>query len=53
MEAQQQSRTKYWVYCFIWTAIMLYMLWDPTFRPFFWLALPGATTYFALGMDLI
>lgn len=53
MEAAKKSTTKNWVYCFIWTGIMAYMLYDPTFRPFFWLALPGAVTHFAYGLDLI
>ncbi|MFY7653183.1 MAG: hypothetical protein ACOVQE_10780 [Chitinophagaceae bacterium] len=51
MEAQ--STTKYWIWCFIWLAIMIVMLYLPNLRPFFWLALPGVCTYFAKGMDLI
>jgi hypothetical protein len=29
------------------------MLALPDFRPFFWLALPGAVTYFALALDIM
>ncbi len=52
MEAKQ-SAGKYWLWCFIWTAILTFMLINPSFRPFFWLALPGACTYFAKAMDII
>ncbi|MCG9898635.1 MAG: hypothetical protein MUF12_02755 [Sediminibacterium sp.] len=52
MEAKK-SRTKYWALCFFWTALMAAMLIMPDFRQWFWLALPGATTYFALGMDIM
>ncbi len=50
---QTKSRAKYWVLFFIWFAILMVMLIMPSTRPFFWLALPGACTYFAYGMDLI
>jgi hypothetical protein len=54
MEAKQ-STTKYWVYFFIWFAIMIVMLYDVNglTRKFFWLALPGVFTYFVKAMDLI
>jgi hypothetical protein len=51
MEARKT--TKYWTLCFVWLAIMIIMLALPTFRPFFWLALPGTVTYFALAMDIM
>jgi len=53
MEVNKKSTAKYWLWCFIWTAIMIAMLVMPEARPFFWLALPGATTYFALAMDIM
>ncbi|MBC7587240.1 MAG: hypothetical protein H7178_02685 [Chitinophagaceae bacterium] len=53
METVQKSRTKYWLLFIIWLAIMVFMLFMPQFRPFFWLALPGVVTYFAYGLDLI
>lgn len=53
MEIQRKSTRKYWVWCFAWTTLMIIMLAMPSLRPFFWLALPGATTYFALALDLI
>lgn len=46
-----QSRTKYWVLCFLWLAIMVTLL--VVYRQFFWLALPGTVTYFAKALDLI
>lgn len=53
MEQVKKSRTKYWILCFVWTAVMVFMLATPEYRQWFWLALPGSSTYFALGMDLI
>ncbi|MBN8835942.1 MAG: hypothetical protein J0I09_01660 [Sphingobacteriia bacterium] len=52
MEAQK-SRTKYWIYCFAWLALMIFMLATPAYRQWFWLALPGVSTYFALAMDIM
>lgn len=46
-----QSRTKYWVLCFLWLAILVTLL--VVYRQFFWLALPGTVTYFAKALDLI
>lgn len=53
--AAQQSTTKYWIYFFIWLAIMIVMLYDVNgfTRKFFWLALPGVFTYFVKAMNLI
>jgi hypothetical protein len=53
MEVKKKSTAKYWFLCFIWTAIMITMIAIPGVRQFFWLALPGATTYFALAMDIM
>jgi hypothetical protein len=53
MEVKKKSTAKYWLWCFIWTAIMIFMLATPSVRPFFWLALPGSVTYFALGLDIM
>jgi hypothetical protein len=53
METSKKSTAKYWLYFFVWTIIMLVLIVMPNYRPFFWLALPGVFTYFALGMDLI
>jgi hypothetical protein len=53
MEVNKRSTAKYWLWCFIWLVIMIFMLAMPTLRPFFWLALPGVATYFALGLDII
>lgn len=50
---ENQSRGKYWLYCFIWTAIMIAMLIFEDYRQWFWLALPGAATGFAKGMNII
>jgi hypothetical protein len=53
MEVKKKSTAKYWMLCFVWTAIMVAMLAIPGARPFFWLALPGAVTYFALALDIM
>jgi hypothetical protein len=52
MEAKK-STAKYWIYFFIWLAIMVFMLLTPDVKQFFWLALPGTCTYFALAMDIM
>jgi hypothetical protein len=52
MEAQQSTK-KYWIYFFIWFAILVFMLYMPQFRQFFWLALPGTATHFAKAMDIM
>ena len=49
MEAQKNTK-KYWIYCFAWVAIMVTLMF--LYREFFWLALPGAATYFAKAMDI-
>jgi len=48
-----KSRGKNWLYFFIWLVIIIVMLVMPTLRPFFWLALPGVCTHFAVAMNLI
>jgi hypothetical protein len=53
MEQVKKSRTKNWIYFTIWLAIMVVMLYNPAWRPFFWLALPGVVTHFSLGLDII
>ncbi len=53
MEETQKSTGKYWIYFFIWFAILVTMLYLPQYRQFFWLALPGTATYFAKGLDII
>jgi hypothetical protein len=53
MEETKKSTAKYWIYCTIWLALMVFMLATPSVRPFFWLALPGTATSFAKAMDLI
>ncbi|SIT22513.1 hypothetical protein SAMN05421788_105316 [Filimonas lacunae] len=50
MEAQQ-STGKYWFLFFFWLAILIVLLF--VYREFFWLALPGAVTYFSRAMNLI
>ncbi|CAN5246881.1 hypothetical protein BH11BAC6_BH11BAC6_16740 [soil metagenome] len=50
MEATK-STAKYWIYFFLWLAIMVVLL--IFLRQFFWLALPGVCTYFALAMDIM
>lgn len=50
MEARKSS-AKYWVYFFLWLAIMITLM--VVFRQFFWLALPGVVTYFSLALDII
>jgi uncharacterized membrane protein len=51
MEAK--SRVKYWLWFFVWLAIITVMLIVPDVRQFFWLALPGVCTYFALAMGIM
>ena len=54
MEIQQKkSRVKNWIYFTVWFAALAFMLMTPSVRQYFWLALPGTATQFALGMDLI
>jgi hypothetical protein len=52
MEAQKTSG-KYWIYFSVWFAILVFMLYMPSFRQFFWLALPGSATYFAKAMNIM
>jgi hypothetical protein len=54
MEARR-SRSKYWILFFVWLVIMIIMLIDigGETRKYFWLALPGVCTYFALAMDIM
>jgi Na+-transporting NADH:ubiquinone oxidoreductase subunit NqrB len=52
MEATK-SKGKYWLYFFIWLAIILFMLIKPDLRQWFWLALPGVVTYFAYALDIV
>ena len=49
MEAQTNTK-KYWALFFLWFAILVVLLF--VYREFFWLALPGALTYFAKAMRL-
>jgi hypothetical protein len=53
MEAVKKSRTKNWIFFLIWLVIIVVMLVNPDWRPYFWLALPGVVTHFAYGMNLI
>lgn len=53
MEQTQKSSSKHWVWFFIWFIIMIVMLFLPSLRPFFWLALPGTVTHFCYAMKLI
>ena len=50
---EKQSTKKYWIYFTIWLAIMVVMLFTPSVRQFFWLALPGTATSFVKAMDLM
>ncbi|WP_158638325.1 hypothetical protein [Panacibacter ginsenosidivorans] len=52
MEAKR-SAGKYWIYFFLWLALIITMLVMPGARPFFWLALPGVCTQFSLAMNII
>lgn len=49
------STSKYWLWFFIWLAILIIMLCDigGFTRKFFWLALPGTVTYFSKAMKLM
>ncbi len=49
------STAKYWMWCFIWLAILIIMLCDigGFTRKFFWLALPGTVTNFSKALNLI
>ncbi len=49
----KKSTGKYWAICFVWTAILIFMLATPSVRQFFWLALPGTATYFAKALDIM
>ncbi len=49
----KKSTAKNWIYFTIWLAIMVFMLFTPSIKQFFWLALPGTVTHFSLGMDII
>ncbi|MGI8952833.1 MAG: hypothetical protein ACR2FN_14765 [Chitinophagaceae bacterium] len=51
MEARRKSSAYYWLWCFIWLAILILML--IFVRQFFWLALPGTVTYFAKAMNIM
>lgn len=46
-----QNTSKYWLWFFVWLAIIILML--IFVRPFFWLALPGTVSYFAKAMNLL
>jgi hypothetical protein len=50
MEAKN-STAKWWLWFFIWTVILIFML--IYVRQFFWMALPGVCTYFVKAMDLM
>lgn len=52
MEAKRTTG-KYWVYFFLWLTLMIIMLVLPDARPFFWLALPGTCTHFAMAMNIM
>jgi hypothetical protein len=52
MEAKK-SRAKYWLWFFVWFAIITTMLIIPDIRQYFWMALPGVCMYFALAMDIM
>lgn len=52
MEATK-SRSKNWLYFFIWFVIIVTMLAMPNLRQWFWLALPGVCTHFAYALNLI
>jgi hypothetical protein len=53
MEQVQKSTSKHWLIFLVWLVIMIVMLVLPTYRPFFWLALPGVVTHFCYAMNLI
>ena len=50
---QNKSTTKNWIYFTLWLGAMVFILATPSIRQWFWLALPGTVTNFALGLDLI
>ncbi|HNP20507.1 MAG TPA: hypothetical protein PKM63_08870 [Panacibacter sp.] len=50
MEANR-STAKYWMLFFLWLVILIVLM--IFLRQFFWLALPGVVTYFALAMDIM
>jgi len=51
--SETQSRTKYWVYFFIWLAVLIFLFTYGDARKFFWLALPGTLTNFTRAMDIL
>jgi hypothetical protein len=50
---ETKSTKKNWIYFTIWLAIIVFLLANPSSRPFFWLALPGVCTHFAKAMNLL
>lgn len=48
---ESKSRGKYWVWFFVWLAIIIFLF--ICARQWFWLALPGVLTYFVKAMGLI
>lgn len=50
MEAKR-STAKYWMLFVLWLVILVVLM--IFMRQFFWLALPGVVTYFALAMDIM
>ena len=50
---QTKSKAKNWIYFTLWFAVLIFLLMTPAYRQYFWLALPGTATQFALGLDLI
>lgn len=53
METAKTSRAKYWVLFLLWLVALIAMLAIADYRQWFWLALPGVTTYFCKGMDIM
>jgi hypothetical protein len=53
MEQTEKNLGKYWLYFFVFLAIMIFMLVGYGTRPFFWTILPFVCTNFARAMDLL
>ncbi len=47
----KKSTVRHWVSFVIWMGVLATLM--VVYREFFWLALPGAITSFARGMDLL
>jgi hypothetical protein len=50
---ETKSTGKYWLYFFVWLAVLIFLFSYGDARKFFWLALPGVCTSFVKALDII